>query len=551
MKKLLGYLLVALLSTPLVAQNRTKFAGIANASDYAFGVNPNVPAIINDSAPTAVGSATLTLRVGQIAAADGTLFSPFQSGTPLIFFTIGAGSSVQETVQASAVSCTTPQIQDSCTVTATFANSHAQGERIVSADFGVQEAANYLYTTLGGGQVALDPYWVKLGGTNAVIAADTTGFSTIPIQDNRGTAVNFWSAQPSTVSLISAPTTLTAANISQPAACSTSNGTCPATWTASEPFFCVAYVDILGQLSACSGSFQPSSNLTASLPVTITAPAASAGAVGWVAFAGTSALASFQLPITNSAGVANGACPLTTLETAIPACALTNSTYGQVGSAATFNILYSNTNMQAPLATNTTANISNPVYQAHTAFSYQPTASLPTPFQSNFSLWPANTASQSSTNIAVLGTVNLPVAYLNTITRTVRVTGKVIATVTSAGTPTVIVAAGWIGGYSTGAPTALCTIAGGATTTGTAVIMPFSCTLTTNAVGTTAVGTLFADGFGFGGAAGAVIPATDAGTAVVGSLGLFSSAQLFVEFEDNGQASTAAKLADLHVETLQ
>lgn len=561
MKKLLGYLLVAstIFCVPLVAQNRTRFGGFASAFDYAFGVNPNVPALINDSAPTTAGqSATLTLRVGAVTAADGTLFAPFggaagqsSSVVPFIFFTIASGSAAQETVQATAVSCTTPLIQDSCQVTATFTNSHAQGERIVSADYGVQEAVNYLFSTNGSGKVLLGPDTTKAGFTSSTIGSYTTPVPSVPLEDNRGQYPTYWSTQPTVLTLISAPSALTSATVVQPAACPT-GASC--TWTAAEPDFCIAYVDILGQLSACSTAYAPSSNLTASLPVNITAPAASAGAVGWIAFAGTTQNVSYLLPVTTSAGVANGACTLTTLEQAIPACALTNSTYGQVGSSASFNTLYSNTNMQASLAANATANISNPVYQAHTAFAYQPTGSLPSPFQSNFTPWPANTATESANNVTILGTVNFPTGFLNTVSRSIRISGKLVATVTTASTPEVVILDGWIGGYSSGAPSkTLCTLLTVGTPTGTSDLISFTATITVNASGTTAVGSATCNGTAVFQAGTALpIAAIDSGTATpVASIGLFSSNQLFIEFVNTATGSSAAQLIDTHVETLQ
>ena len=544
MKRTLG-ILVALvaLSLPAIAQNRTRFGGYINAYDYAYGQNPNVPALINDSNTVSTGAQTLTIRVGSVTAGDGTVFAPltYPAGAlGLPWFTVG-GPSNTETVQATAVSCSTPSIQDTCSVTATFTYTHGQGERIYSADFGVNEAVNYMYSTQGSGTVLIDGVWAKAGGTNSILTSYVNPFPTITIEDHRGTATSFLEEQPSTLTAISAPTALTATTVTQPASCPT-GATC--TWTASQPYFCIAYVDSLGGISPCSTGYQPAGNLTASVPVNIASPATSTGAVGWIAFSGTGTNTEYLLPVASTVGVANGACTLTTLETVIPACA--------IGSGASFNTLYSNTNMLNPVGAFSTANASNPVFQSHTTFLYEPTGGLPQPFQNNYAQFAANTASQSSTNIAVVGTVDLPIAYNNVIGRTVRVSGKVAATVTTAGTPTVIIALGWQGGYSSGAPKALCTIAGGATTAGTAVLMPFSCTFVVNAIGATAVGTATTEGTGFAGAAGAIIPATDAGNATaVTTLGFFSGNQLFVEFEDNGQASTAAQLIGLHVETLQ
>ena len=401
----------------------------------------------------------------------------------------------------------------------------------------------------GGGGVTVNSKWTQAGGTQAIITA-ATPYSGVWIHDWRGQSQYFQTVQPSTISLISAPATLSAATVTQAAACPTGS-TC--SWTAETVHFCVAYVDLLGQLSACSADFN-SAALTASLPVNIAAPAASSGAVGWVAFANNASYnAAFLLPVVSTAGVANGACTLTTLETAFPACALTNTSYGQTGSAASFVTKYANTNIQTPFAAQSTTNISNPIYQAHTTFAYAPSASEPAPFQYNFDLWPANTASESASDITVLGTVNLPLGYLNQIGRSIRVSGKIIATVTTASTPEVIILDGWQGGYTAGVPSkALCTMLAVGTPTGTSDVFSFTCTITTQAVGTTAVGSILANGTGVLQASTALpIAVIDNGTATtVSSIGLFTYNQLFIEWINTATASTAARLLDLHVETI-
>ena len=538
-----GLLAFALLALPLNAQNRTRFGGAWNAVDYAYGIGPNVAGLTVDIGGAA-GAATLTVAYGYTTAGDGTSFAPLATTAPI---TVGntAGANL-ETVTPSAVSCGTPMIADTCTVTATFTYAHGRGEVISSGTIGLQEAVN-LAQAAGGGGVAISPVWASLGGTDSMIngksaTAPVTPYATVVLEDNRGTRPGLhWAMQPSTVSLLAAPATLAAATVYSGTACATGH-TC--TWAAAQPYFRVAYVDALGQLTIPSTGYQVAGNLTASVPVVIVSPAASAGAVGWIPYAGASSAASFVLPVTTAAGVSNGSCVLTTLETVIPACV--------IGSNATIDTLYSNTNMDAGVAATASANAAYPVFQAHTTFAYEPTAN-PVPFQSNFGPFPANTASASSTDKNVVGTFSLPTGYLNQIGRTIRISGKVAATVVTAGIPTVIVALGWQGGYSTGAPTEVCTVASVAVVAGTAVLMPFSCTLTTYAVGTTAIGSVITEGMSIAnGATTAAIPGTDAGTATpVGSLGLFSQNNVFIKFEDNGQASTAAQLVSLHVETIQ
>jgi hypothetical protein len=81
----------------------------------------------------------------------------------------------------------------------------------------------------------------------------------------------------------------------------------------------------------------------------------------------------------------------------------------------------------------------------------------------------------------------------------------------------------------------------------------FSCTLTTNAVGATAVGSLQPDSwFIAGGASGTTnVVAGEASLTAIGSLGLFAQNTLDIYITPATEAVTAARLMDLSVETLQ
>ena len=550
MKKLSLLLVGVLLFTvSAFSQINSVVLGAADASAFAYGETAGAPALQVLTGSNNSGTYTITVVNGTTSTTAGQIIAPLNVNAP---FFIGTGASF-ELVPASSissVSCSTPTVYNTCSVTATFSYAHNTGDAIRSGTYGLQEAINWVQAN-GGDTVALNGKWSALGGTNATLSA-ATPYAGVTIEDYRnGSSQNWWSVQPSTISLISAPTTLTSSTVTQPASCPT-GASC--TWTAAEPYFCVAYVDILGQLSACSASYAPSSNLTASLPVNITAPAASAGAVGYVVFAGASYNASFLLPVVSTAGVANGACTLTTLETVFPACAVTNATYGQVGSSASFNTIYSNTNMQTPFAAQSTSNLTNPVYQAHTAFAYQPSGVVPVGFETVFPLWPANTATESASDVQTLGTVNLPIGYLNTIGRRIRVKGKAVATVTTASTAVISILDGWQGGYSTGAPAkTLCALTSVGTPTGTTVNFAFDAVITVQAVGTTAVGATLCDAYGVEQAGTALpISVVDNGSATtVSSIGLFTYDQLFVQFQNTATASSAVRLIDLSVETIQ
>jgi hypothetical protein len=179
---------------------------------------------------------------------------------------------------------------------------------------------------------------------------------------------------------------------------------------------------------------------------------------------------------------------------------------------------------------------------------------LPVPFQSHygpFVAYGALTAGQ----IAVLGSVNLPTGYLNQIGRTIRVSGKVaLTTVNTATLPYITIGLNWAGGLTAGAQVAVCSLvpaAAGATSTQNET---FSCTMTTNAVGATAVGSMMTNGSEMlvAAAGGALLGATvDTGTAAIGSLGLFSQVTLNVVYTSTTNVTAGEQLLDLHIETLQ
>lgn len=176
---------VAALSAAALAQNPAVFGGIANAWAFAYGVNGSlVPPLQVDmtSGPTVAGVATLTVAYGQVSLGDGAVITPLATNAPV---TVGTGAN-QETVTPTAVSCTTPQIYQSCSFTATFANAHGTGDKVASGSFGVAEAINAQFAK-GGGAVILDRNFIRAGGTLAIAAA-VHGYLAVPLVQNIGTA---------------------------------------------------------------------------------------------------------------------------------------------------------------------------------------------------------------------------------------------------------------------------------------------------------------------------------------------------------------------------
>lgn len=174
---LIGFSLLALTA---FGQNRTSFGGILRAADYAYGINGNIQGLRVDIGNTATGAQTITLAFGSLTLPDGTTLSPLAVTAPI---TVGSGSNA-ETVTPSAVSCNTPKAYDTCTVTATFSNTHGTGDQVTSGTFGIEEAVNAAHTN--GGLVAIDGRWTQLGGVTGTVTGNK-GFTNVTVLDWRGT----------------------------------------------------------------------------------------------------------------------------------------------------------------------------------------------------------------------------------------------------------------------------------------------------------------------------------------------------------------------------
>jgi hypothetical protein len=475
--------------------------------------------------PYAAGARTVTVSQGYTNA-NGIMLSPLATNA---LIRVGSGTS-QESVTPSAVTCTTPAVYGTCTFTATFTYAHGTGDLVASATVGLQEAINYT-AAQGGGTVSVDRSWTRAGGTTAIISALRPS-SQVSILDMRNVSnTQWWGMQPTALTSLAAPATLDATSATWTAA--------PVgTWTNAAHYLCVTYVDALGGEGPCSATYDVTP--TATYTLHIASPAASTGAVGWRAYAGASYNAANLLPITSSN------CTLTTLESVMPACA--------IGANGTWTAIFTTTSTLRPNAQSPTVNLKLPFPQGHTTFAYVPMAQAPVPFQTHYGAFPAfgnTTAGQ----VDVLGSFNLPAGYLNVIGRTLRVSGKItLGTVNTATLPTLSIAIAWAGGTTAGAPTNVCVFSGPAVGSTVVYNMPFECTLTTNAVGTTAVGKLMPAGSASvqvptGAAVGQAY--TEQGVATVDTLGLFAQDTFYVVYTSTTNATSAPQLLDLHVETVQ
>ena len=163
----------------------SRFAGLFNAIDFAYGCGDGFPPSlkVSQGSQAAGAAGTLTVGAGFTQLSDGTIVWPLNANAP-ITIGIGAGADlITPTSTAGGMNST----QDAVTVTLTATHAHGAGDRIASGTFGLQEALNFA-SLMGGGQVIVSGKWNTLaGGTaaaSAIIAAATVP-SGVSVWDNR------------------------------------------------------------------------------------------------------------------------------------------------------------------------------------------------------------------------------------------------------------------------------------------------------------------------------------------------------------------------------
>ncbi len=153
--------------------NPSKFAGWYNAANFAYG-SPNGPGalVIQQSNPVVAVSPTAdvaaTVAFGYTTTSDGIVFFPLNANAPV---NVGSDSNAEEVTPAT-VSGNGQTGYQQVSFTAPFVNDHGSGDPIASATFGLQEAINYAHEQ-GGGIVAVDAEWTRLGGTTGIYGAVT------------------------------------------------------------------------------------------------------------------------------------------------------------------------------------------------------------------------------------------------------------------------------------------------------------------------------------------------------------------------------------------
>lgn len=544
MNKLFRSTLIALLAlaVPLIAtaqsvvpKYESVWGGRFLASSYA---NWSVKSL--NAVSAGAGSMTLNSCYPIIGSDNRTpVFTAlFNLDVPLI---IVDGSNT-ETVTPTAITTPTaagPSTVNSlnCGFTATFANAHGVNVTIVSGDSGLMEAVNDA-SAAGSSLVTID----QSSGVNAATLVAAVFSSTPAIPGNmiveylKPDAPQRWTVVPASLSTaLATPTTATTS-----ATCSSSVTVCiPATtggtFANSTYHVGFVYVDLLGNFSTGSSDATLAAGATGTATMGFTAPAASAGAGGWLPAAGTTLAAEYILPVTASN------CVVSKVVTQFPVCA--------IGANAVM-LGPSTTGPLRPVAGGLAAAY-NPNPNSHTTFTFGVNKG-PAGVQSNygpFTIAPALTAGQAT----VIGTVPLPyVGYLNSIFRTLRITGRLTVTPSTGGTDQIIVGIGDVTDFTTGTPKAVCTETETTAITTAAQDQPFTCVLTVNAIGTT--GSIMPSGWaclqvqaGTTAAACSVESATAAITADVLDWDL-----LYIEFLQTSAAETTTppQLQDLHIEEL-
>ena len=387
------------------------------------------------SGNASTGSSAITVVGGYIVLPDGREIVPFAVGVPFV-----VSDANPELITPTAVSgCYKSQglnqngILVTCTITASFTYIHGPGSGLLSGTGGVAEAINDAFSK-GGGIVVVDNA-VKVNTScsgcyasfNAMIAAQLV-YSSVTIRDQRTGPGQVWQAAQSVATILAAPATLTAATVGF--AINGANATGGNYVGADTYYYCISYVDVMGNEGPCSATFSAATAGTGSTnQIGFSTPAASAGAVGFIPYisllSGSYNL-TYQVPVTASV------CTLTKIETVTPACAVTNTTYGQAGSNAVVSALTVATaplHLLATTASTTSAYIGTP--SGRTAYAYAPTGSLDASgLTSTEQAYTVATAA-ASTVPEVIATIPVPTGRMNFVGSTLCVEGQ--ATEASAG----------------------------------------------------------------------------------------------------------------------
>lgn len=366
--------------------------------------------VLHTVSNTAAGAGSIQVDVGlptvngSVNVSDSRFLNVFQAPFPPLL--VDQGTPQESVTPTGVANCNSPYSNNLstgnvpiCTVSGTFNNAHGANANVISGSLGAQEAVNDAQAS-GGGVVVLDQAWQALVAgqnlnANTIIAA-LVPFQSVVIEDDRGPAPVFLAPR----------ATGTTALASGSAPVLTITGTGGLTSGAYRVEY--QYVDAMGQLGTTST--ESAQTGTTTIVNFSAAPAASTGAVGYVvnltaAAGGANSETNFPLTSAN--------CTLTKIETIIPACALTNTTYGQTGSAFTSGASANNaTSTFKGIGAGTATDTSS---ITRTVYAYQPVGY-------NFPAQVVNLVAGATTQAAGTGTYevaswNLPANFFNFVGR--------------------------------------------------------------------------------------------------------------------------------------
>jgi hypothetical protein len=149
----------------------SRFSRQFRAVEYNYGGNgvQDPAALVVISGSNAAGvSGTLTVQNGFFTMTDGTKVTPFNTNAPTSI--VNASGADTQTPSAVSTNVQSNTFGPTATITATWTNAHAPGDRVSSGTAGLQEAINHC-NSLGGGTVVVDAQWTAEGGTTAMLIA--------------------------------------------------------------------------------------------------------------------------------------------------------------------------------------------------------------------------------------------------------------------------------------------------------------------------------------------------------------------------------------------
>lgn len=563
-------LLVVAAGVPSVAQyapsagsNLSRDAGRFVAVNYNYPSTNNY--VVNGNSAT--GTASINVQVAKITLPDGRRIFPYNIFTPII---VGNGSNQELVTPTSVSNCyyNSSTGNGQCLITASFANTHGFGDPVISGTGGLAEAI-YDAFLAGGGVVTLDNNWASgvntgctgcYGSANLAISTGLVPFPSVFIEDLRQFAPVYWNVQASTATLYVAPSALASGTVSSSTTVAGS-----ASYTGGTIHVGYECVDPMGNAGPISADYSFAD--TSAKAIVFTAPPAYSNCVGWVPVIGIESGAAnneYEMPlvtqptVVGAAPVSNGVCTLTTIETIRPACAITNATYGQTGSGATvtgYPVVTSPQTFQLGGVSSTSYYAPNSM--ARTGYAYTPGSHVAAAGVVASSGPSTVSAALGSTVPFVLGSVQLPANFMNSVGKTIRICGQVYFSAMGADTVQAI-RFGWDAQGSdvtTGIPVFLGGPKDTSTLTSAASAASFCQTLETTVASASATGGSIRATNGWYGVAGSSAGANpffgiNNTVAAVGSLNLAESAVIDIVFVATTGTTDTPILTNVTVEVL-